>query len=153
MGYFDELEKNIVYYLKISEIKNKSKNKKRAKANKFLRKVECWNCNIFFHKVVLTKYHGILCRKCYGEKFEETKSIFLDFIASFEVEYDTDFEDNLEKLSDVFEMVHDYYEGSCYRLENEEPKEEYKEIIQTAEEMYETLENKEKNDNDFVTFR
>ena len=33
MGYFDELEENIVYYLRINEIKNKSKNKKRAKTN------------------------------------------------------------------------------------------------------------------------
>ena len=31
MGYFDELEKNIVHYLRISEIKNKSKNKKKKR--------------------------------------------------------------------------------------------------------------------------
>ena len=118
-----------------------NKNKKRAKANKFFRKVECWNCNAFFHKVVLTKYHGILCKKCYGEKFEGAKSIFLDFIASFEVEYDADFEDDLDKLSDVFEMIHDFYEGCSYRLENEEPKEEHKEIVQSAKEIFDTLEN------------
>jgi len=83
----------------------------------------------------------ILCGKCYGEKFEEAKSIFLDFIASFEVEYDMDFEGDLEKLSDIFEIVHDYYEGSSYRLENEEPKEEHKEIVRIAKEIYDTLEN------------
>ncbi len=141
MGYFDELEKNIVYYLKINEIKNKSKSKKRAKTNKFFRKVECWNCNAFFHKVVLTKYHGILCKKCYREECEKVKSLFLDFIASFEVEYDTDFEEYLEKLSDIFETIHDFYEGSSYRLENEEPKEKHKEIVQIAKKIYDTLEN------------
>ena len=141
MDYFDELEKNIAYYLRINEIKNKSKSKKRAKINKFFRKVECWNCNAFFHKVVLTKYHGILQVKCYGEKFEETKTIFFDFIASFEVEYDTNFEEDLEKLSDIFEKIHDFYEGCSYRLENEEPKKEYKEIVQTAKEIYKILEN------------
>lgn len=118
-----------------------NKNKKRAKANKFFRKVECWNCHAFFHKVVLTKYHGILCKKCYREEYEEVKSIFLDFIASFEVEYDTDFEDNLGRLSDVFETIHNFYEGCSYRLENEEPKEEHKEIVQSAKEIYDTLES------------
>jgi hypothetical protein len=110
MGYFDDLEKSIVHYLKKNEVKNKSKNKKKAKTNKFFRKVECWNCNAYFHVVVLTKYHGI-------------------------------FEEDLEKLSDAFEMVHAYYEGCCYRLENEEPKEEYKEIVQIAKEIYDALEN------------
>jgi len=85
--------------------------------------------NAFFQQVVLTKYHGILCRKCYGEEFEEAKSIFFEFLANFEVEYDTDFEGDLEKLSDVFERIHDFYEGCSYRLENEEPKEEHKEIV------------------------
>jgi len=81
MGYFDDLEKSIVHYLKKNEVKNKSKSKKRAKTNKFFRKVECWNCNAFFHKVVLTKYHGILSRKCYGEEYEEVKlcSFIIDF--------------------------------------------------------------------------
>jgi len=34
MGYFDELEKNIVYYLKTSEFRNKSKNKKKLSPDK-----------------------------------------------------------------------------------------------------------------------
>lgn len=82
-----------------------------------------------------------MCKKCYREEFEEVKSIFFDFIASFEVEYDTDFEEELKKLSDIFEMVHDYYEASRYRLENEEPNEEHKKIVQSAKEIYETIEN------------
>lgn len=94
-----------------------------------------------------------MCKKCYRKEYEEVKSIFFfDFIASFEVEYDTDFKEELEKLSDIFEMVRDYYEASRYRLENEEPSEEYKQIVQTAKEIYETLENKNKNNNDFVMF-
>lgn len=47
-------------------------------------------------------------------------------------------------------MIHDYYEGSHYHLENEEPKEEYKKIVQTAKEIYETLENK--NNTDVIMF-
>ncbi|MBA7617124.1 hypothetical protein ES703_24435 [subsurface metagenome] len=126
----------------------------KIKTNKFLKKVECWKCSAFFHEVVLAKYRGVLCEKCYREEYEEVKSIFFDFIASFDVEYDADFEEDLKTLEDVVEMVRDYYEGSCYRLESEEPKEEYKEIVQTAKEIYETLENKNrnKNYNDFVTF-
>ena len=45
-------------------------------------------------------------------------------------------------------MVHDYYEGSHYRLKIEEPDEEHKEIVQTPKEIYETLENT----NNFVIF-
>ena len=82
-----------------------------------------------------------MCLKCYGEKYEEVNSLFLDFIASFEVEYDTDFEDDLEKLSDIFETIHDFYEGCSYRLENEEPKEEHKEIVQSAKDIFDALEN------------
>jgi len=52
-----------------------------------------------------------------------------------------DFEVDLEKLSDIFEMVHDYYEGSYFRLENEEPKEEYTEVVQIAKKIYDALEN------------
>lgn len=50
-----------------------------------------------------------------------------------------DFEDGLKKLTDILEMIHDFYERCSYRLENEDPDEEYKEIIQTAKEIYETL--------------
>jgi len=114
----------------------------KVKTNKSLRKVECWKCGAFFRKVVLTKYRGVLCKKCYREEYEEAKSIFFDFIASFEVEYDADFEEDLKTLEDFVEMIRDYYEGGRYRLENEEPKEEYKEIVQTAKEIYETLEKK-----------
>ena len=124
-------------------MKNKSKNKNKieSKANNFFRKVECWNCNAFFRKVVLTKYHGILCKKCYRKEYEGIKSIFFDFIVSFEVEHDADFESDLEKLSDVFESIHDFYEGCSYRLESEEPKEEYKEVVQIAKKIYNALEN------------
>lgn len=46
------------------------------KRNLFLKKIECWECNQFFHKLILTKYHGVLCKSCYNALYEETKSLF-----------------------------------------------------------------------------
>ena len=77
----------------------------KVKTNKFLKIVECWKCSAFFHKVVLTKYHGVLYEKYYREEYKEVKFIFLGFIASFEIEYDSDFKEELKILSDISEMV------------------------------------------------
>ena len=112
----------------------------KLKRNMFVRKVECWQCSEKFHLVIITKYNGILCKKCYQEKREEMKALFFDFIASFEVEYDTDFKKETKKLCDVIERIHAYYGGCCYHLENEEPKEDYKEVVSHAKEIYLELE-------------
>ena len=76
MDYFDELEKNIIYYLEVNE----NRNRKRVKTNKFVRKVECWKCGAFFRRVVLTKYHGVLCVKCYD-------SLYLNLFYPFNTYY------------------------------------------------------------------
>ena len=55
------------------------------KRNLFVRKVECWDCQEKFHLVILTKYNGVLCKKCYESKYNEMKQLFHDFMASFEV--------------------------------------------------------------------
>ncbi|MHA1454864.1 MAG: hypothetical protein ACTSR5_02605 [Promethearchaeota archaeon] len=127
----------------------------KMKRNIFVRKVECWQCFEKFHLGVITKYNGILCKKCYQEKYEEMKTLFFDFIASFEVEYDTDFKEETQKLCDVIETIHAYYGGCCYHLENEDSKEEYKEVVSHAKEIYLELEefdikskSLEENDNE-----
>ena len=63
-----------------------------------------------------------------------------EIFASFEVEYDTDFREETKILCDVIEMIHTYYSGCCYHLENEEPNEEYKEVVNHAKEIYLELE-------------
>ncbi len=49
---------------------------------------------------------------------------------------DINFEEDLKKLSDIVETVHDFYEASYNRLKNEEPNEEHKDIVQNAKEIY-----------------
>ncbi|KKL65917.1 hypothetical protein LCGC14_2150210, partial [marine sediment metagenome] len=41
---------------------NKTKKYPKPKSNFFIQKSECWDCNDFFHRLVLTKYDGVLCR-------------------------------------------------------------------------------------------
>jgi len=89
-----------------------------------------------FHLAVLNKYNGVLCKKCYQKKYDEMKRLFHDFMASFEVEYDTDFEEYLAILENVLEMIGANYEGCCYHSENEEPKEEYGDVVRRAKEIY-----------------
>ena len=117
----------------------------KIKTNKFVRKVECWQCSEKFHMVIITKYNGILCKKCYQEKHEEMKTLFFDFIASFEVEYDTYFKEYLTTLENVYDMISANYGGCCYHLENEEPKEDYKEVVSHAKEIYLEIEEFQTN--------
>ena len=106
------------------------------KRNLFVRRVECWECHEKFHLLIITKYNGVLCKKCYKDKHENMLSLFHDFIASFEVEYDTDFKEDTKTLHDVIEMIYAYYEGSCYHLEQDQPKVEYKDVVNQAREVY-----------------
>jgi len=104
----------------------------KMKRNLFVRKVECWQCTKKIHLAVLTKYNGVLCKNCYEEKYEALKTLFHEFMASFEVEFDTDFEEYLTTLENVCDMISANYEGCCYHLENETSKEEYKEVVSHA---------------------
>ncbi|MHA1671626.1 MAG: hypothetical protein ACTSV5_13790 [Promethearchaeota archaeon] len=108
----------------------------KLKRNLFARKVECWQCTKKIHLAVLTKYNGVLCKKCYHKKYETMKRLFIDFLASFEVEYDTDFKEDTETLHNVIEMIYDNYEECCYHLEDEEPKAEYRNVVNRARELY-----------------
>jgi len=78
----------------------------------------------------------LLCKKCYQEKYEEMKTLFIDFLASFEVEYDTDYKEDTETLHDVIEMIYGNYEECCYHLEDEGPKAGYWNIVNRARELY-----------------
>jgi len=89
---------------------------------------------------VLTRYNGVLCKNCYAEKYEALKTLFHEFMASFEVEFDTDFEEHLTTLENVCDMISANYAGCCYHLENEASKEEYKEVVSHARELYLELE-------------
>lgn len=71
------------------------------------------------------------------------KKLFHEFMASFEGEYDTDFEEYLATLENVLDMISANYEGCCYHSENEEPKVVYKDVVSQAREVY--LELKEFN--------
>ena len=49
---------------------------------------------------------------------------------------DKNFEEDLKILANIFKSVHEFYETSHNLLENEEPNEELKEIVQNAKEIY-----------------
>ena len=49
----------------------------RKSVNYFFKKLECWECCDFYHQLILTKYHGVLCKKCYQDLHEEAKKTFL----------------------------------------------------------------------------
>jgi len=108
----------------------------KMKRNLFVRKVECWQCHKKSHLLIITKYNGVLCKKCYQEKHEAMKKLFIDFLASFEVEYDTDYEEDTKTLHDVIEMIYGNYEECCYHLENEEPREQYREVVNRTRDLY-----------------
>ena len=64
------------------------------------------------------------------------KEFFYEFMASFECEFDTDFEEYTRTLHDVMDMISVNYGDSCYHLEGDEPKEEYKEVVERARKIY-----------------
>ena len=39
--------------------------------NFFWKKSICWSCEQDFHKLILTKFYGCLCRNCYLEKIAQ----------------------------------------------------------------------------------
>jgi len=108
----------------------------KMKRNFFVRKVGCWQCNEKFHLLIITKYNGLLCKKCYQVKHEEMKTLFIDFLASFEVEYDTDFKEDTKTLHNVIEMIYGNYEECCYHLEDEKPKAEYRNVVNRVRKLY-----------------
>lgn len=113
-------------------------NKLKPKTNLFLKPVECWSCLKSKHKLVITKYHGLLCKNCYKELYEETRQLLIDFIASFEIEFDTNLSEYMESLETMTEAIADQYKGS----RDFDFKPQYKEIMGIVAKIYETTELK-----------
>ena len=81
----------------------------RKDLNYFAKKVECWNCNDFYHKLVVTKYHGILCKKCYQALHEEANKTFFYFVSALGIEFDAPLDDETKTLETTFETMHSYW--------------------------------------------
>ena len=114
----------------------------RKDLNFFAKKVECWNCNAFFNRVVITKYHGILCKKCYHALHKEAKQTFFYFISALDIEFDTSLEDETKTLEDTFETMHSYWKAYVVEPDYDAVQFEkcYLKTMKTVKDIYEMLE-------------
>ena len=114
----------------------------------FIKKFECWKCNQFFHKLITTKYYGILCMECYNELYKKYEDTFRYFISALEIEFDTDFCEEFKTLDSITESMYNYW-NDCI-VANEVSLEVfetcYQKVINFVQEVYQTL----KLENDFV---
>jgi hypothetical protein len=90
----------------------------------------------------MTKYHGILCIKCYQELYEEAKKTFFYFLSALGIEFDTPLDDKTKTLEDTFETMHHFWKS--YVLEPNFDLNDfqkcYLEEVKAVKDAYETLE-------------
>jgi len=77
----------------------------RKDLNYFAKKVECWNCSDFFHRAVITKYHGIVCKKCYQALHEEANKKFFYFVSALGIEFDTPLDEETKTRGQTREEI------------------------------------------------
>ena len=118
---------------------NKTKKYPKPKSNFFIQKSECWDCNDFFHRLVLTKYDGVLCRPCYRVRYLETRSFFYDFFEAYEIEFDTSLEEYTLTIGEMVEYMKTYFEGTKGFIFAEQ----YKEVIEDVKSLGRTLKSKQ----------
>ena len=114
----------------------------RKDLNYFFKKVECWSCSDFFHRVVITKYHGIVCKNCYQALHEETNKTFFNFVSALNIEFDTPMNEETKTLEDTIETMHNYWKA--YVIESNFDLNDfdkcYLEDIKAVKENYEMIE-------------
>ena len=111
--------------------------------NYFIKKLECWECCDFYHQLILTKYHGVLCKKCYQDLHEEAKKTFLFFASALEIEFDTPLEEETKTLEDMFETMHSFWKSYVVEtnLDLNDFEKCYLGDAKAVKEAYETIEN------------
>ncbi len=114
----------------------------RKDLNYFAKKVECWKCSEFFHRAVITKYHGIVCKKCYQALHEEANKTFFYFVSALGIEFDTPLDEETKTLEATFETMHSFWKS--YLIESNFDLNDfdkcYLEDIKTVKENYEMIE-------------
>jgi len=109
---------------------------KKPEPNFFLKSIECWNCNGFKHKMVLTKHHGVLCKQCYKELYTEYHHHFNFFMSSLEID---GFNPNIQTLDSLTGVMHDYYQTYFIDSGEKEVLDCYKTSVNFVKEVYLTL--------------
>ena len=122
---------------KQDQAKNKSKIT-RKDLNYFIKKIECWKCSDFFHRLIITKYQGILCKRCYQALHKNANRTFFYFVSALEIEFDAHLDEETRTLDDTLETMHNFWKSyvvetnfninsleKCYFEEVKEVKEAY----------------------------
>ncbi|TES97188.1 MAG: hypothetical protein E3J90_07200 [Promethearchaeota archaeon] len=114
----------------------------RKDLNYFFKKKECWNCNNFHHKLIITKYHGIVCKKCYQALHEENNKTFFNFVSALDIEFDTPMNEETKTLEVTIETMHNFWK--VYVIESNFDLNDfdkcYLEDIKAVKEAYEMIE-------------
>lgn len=117
------------------------KDLKKPKTNFFFKSIECWKCNEYHHKLVLTEYHGILCIDCYKDIFAEYEYHFGFFESSLECDGLDPNDNPYSRLGQLTELMHDFYESYIIDPNWYNYLACYKESVEFVKEIYETMEN------------
>ncbi len=127
------------------QIKDQEENKNKITSNDlnyFAKKVECWNCSEFYHKLVITKYHGIVCKKCYQALHEEANKTFFYFVSALGIEFDKPLKEETKTLEVTTETMHNFWK--VYVIESNFDLNDfdkcYLEDIKAVKETYEMIE-------------
>ena len=109
----------------------------------FFKKVECWNCSGFFHRVVITKFNGIVCKKCYQALHEEAKQTFFYFVSALGIEFDTPLDEETKTLEDTIETMHSYWKTYIVEPDYDVVQFEkcYLKEMKAVKDVYEMIEN------------
>lgn len=113
---------------------------KKPKTNFSLKSIECWLCGELKHKVVLTKNHGVLCKKCYRKLYAEYHHHFNFFMSSLEIDGLTPDDYDIQTLESLAEVMHDYYQTYFIDSKKDDILECYKNNVNFVKEVYLTLE-------------
>jgi len=115
----------------------------RKDLNYFFKKVECWNCSGFFHRVVITKFNGIVCKKCYQALHEEAKQTFFYFVSALGIEFDTPLDEETKTLEDTIETMHSYWKTYIVEPDYDVVQFEkcYLKEMKAVKDVYEMIEN------------
>jgi len=113
---------------------------KKPKPNFFLKSLECWTCGEFKHILMLTKNHGVLCKKCYRKLYVEYHYHFNFFMSSLEIDGLNPKDYNIRTLDSLTEVMHDYYKMYIIDSKGNDILECYKKSVNFVKEVYLTLE-------------
>ena len=113
---------------------------KKPKTNFFKKPVECWNCCELKHKIVLTKHHGVLCKQCYGELYEDYLHHFNFFMSSLEMDGFNPDDYNIQTLESLTEVMHDYYKTYIIDSKRNDIRGRYKTNVKFVNHIYLSLE-------------